>query len=150
MDHSLAVRLEDLPSWRATVLVAVEEPGLRVQIEETLRIDGHRVTAAEDGVALLEALSAPDAATHTQLVVADVALSGFTGLEVLGMTDGQPVRPPVLLLAEGADLALRRAARQFGAASVLSKPFDVDELRLVVGALLRPRYRAASIVHNAA
>lgn len=150
MGDSLAVRLEDLPGWRATVLVAVEEPGLRVQIEETLRMDGHRVTAVEDGVELLEALGAPDAATHTQLVIADVALSGFTGLEVLGLTDGQPARPPVLVLADSVDLAMRRAARQFGAASILSKPFDVDELRLIVGTLLRPTYRAAAIVRHAA
>lgn len=141
MGGSLPVVLEDLPAgFRATVLVAIEDPGLRVQVEETLRADGHRVASVEDGVELLEAL---DTSHGAHLVVCDVELSGFSGLEVLGMTDGQPDRPPVLLLAERVDLALRRAARQFGAASLLAKPFDVDELRLVVGSLLRPSYRVA-------
>lgn len=143
MRGPLPVKLEDLPSWRASILIAIEDPGLRVQVEETLRLDGHTVTAVEDGVELLEAVSDPEAAARIQLVVADVALSGFTGLEVLGMTDGQPGRPPMLMLADQVDLAMRRAARQFGASSILAKPFDVDDLRLVVGALLRPTYRSA-------
>lgn len=142
MSVPLPTKLDDLPPWRAHVLVATEDPGLRVQIEETLRRDGHRVSAVEDGVELLERLSEP-AGIH--LVVADVELSGFTGLEVLGLTDGTPDRPPVLLMAPSAELGMRRAARQFGASSVIARPFDVDELRLLVGALLRPHYRTPSV-----
>ncbi len=140
---ALPVRLEDMADGRAHVIVAVEDPGLRVQIEETLLRDGYRVSSVEDGVELLEALSDPEIQNSTHLVVADVELSGFTGLEILGMTDGSPTRPPVLLVGIDVDLEMRRAARQFGAASILPRSFDVDELRLVAGALLRPAYRGA-------
>jgi DNA-binding response OmpR family regulator len=139
-----AVRLEDVP-WSARVLVAIEDPGLRVQVEETLRGDGHEVVAVEDGVALFESLSQPDVHLRVDLVVADVELSGFTGLEVLGLTGDTPQRPPVLLISAEVDLALRRAARHFGAASIVSRRFDVDELRLLVGALLRPALRKSAL-----
>lgn len=143
MGVSLPVKLDDLPPYRAHVLLATEDPGLRVQIEETLRRDGHRVSAVEDGVELLERLSEP-AADAIQLVIADVELSGFTGLEVLGLTEATPERPPVVLMAASAELSMRRAARQFGASSVIARPFDIDEFRLLVGALLRPHYRSPS------
>lgn len=144
MDAPLPVKLEDLPPWRAHVLVATEETGLRGRIEEALRRDGHRVSVVEDGVELLEHLTEPSG-DRAHLVIADVELSGFTGLEVLGLTDGVAERPPILLMAPTTELAIRRAARQFGASSVIARPFDIDELRLVVGALLRPHYRSPAV-----
>lgn len=136
-----AVRLEDLPPWRAHVLVATEDPGLAVQLEETLRADGHRVRVAEDGLDLLERVTEPGD-DPPDLVVADLELSGFTALEVLALSEPVPGRAPFVLLAHSADLSIRRAAQRFGAAALIARPFDLDELRLRVGALLRPRYRA--------
>lgn len=141
----VAVKLEDLPAWRANVLVAVSDPALRGELERTLRADGHHVRCVDDGVALLEALSESGAAREVHVAIADVQLDGFSGVEVLGMTDGVTGRPPLVLLAEEVDPAIQRAAKRFGAACVLARPFDMDELRFVVGSLLRPTYRAAML-----
>lgn len=135
------VELEDLPAWRAHVLVASNDEALCAAITDALRNDGHHASAAEDGVDLLERLVSPTAAP-AHVVVADLELDGFTGLEVLGITDGLEKRPPVILLSSRDDLPMRLAARQLGAASLVAKPFDLDELRLLVGAMLRPHYRS--------
>jgi DNA-binding response OmpR family regulator len=133
----------DFPMFRAHVLVAIEDPGLRVQVEETMRVDGLSVTSVEDGLELLDALGSGD---RWQLVIADVELGGFTGLEVLGMTDGDAERPPVVLVSSQIDLAMRRAARQFGATSIVGKgPFAIDEIRLIAGTILRPASIAPSL-----
>lgn len=142
-------QIEGLATSRARVLVAIEDPGLRVQLEETLERDGYVLEAAEDGVELLERLSREESIEDVHLVIADVELSGFTGLEVLGLTDAAG-RPPVLMLVPRGDAAIAQAARRFGAASVLQRPFDVDELRLVVGGALRPRLLAPRTATRAA
>lgn len=126
---------------RGHVLVAVEDPGLRVQIEETVRKDGHQVTGVEDGVELLSCLSVIHE-IRFHVVVVDLELSGFTGLEVLGLTDGTPDRPPVLLMIPAGDPALRRAALQFGARGIIERPLDVDELRLLIATLIRTPHRS--------
>ncbi|UJR78862.1 response regulator [Sandaracinus amylolyticus] len=142
MAVSRPVELEDLPAWRAHVLVATADAAERASIADALRKDGHLVSAVEDGVELLEHLDASEPTSRAHLVIADVELDGFTGLEVLGMTDGTSDRPPVVLLSSRIDLPMRAAARQFGAASLVPKPFDMDELRLLVGSILRPHYRS--------
>ncbi|AKF08517.1 response regulator transcription factor [Sandaracinus amylolyticus] len=142
MAVSRPVELEDLPAWRAHVLVATADAAERASIADALRKDGHLVSVVEDGVELLEHLDGADPTSRAQLVLADVELDGFTGLEVLGMTDGTPGRPPIVLLSSRVDLPMRGAARQFGAAALVPKPFDIDELRLLVGSMLRPHYRS--------
>src|SRR5688500_2809419 len=68
----VAVRLEDLPSWRAQVLIAISDPADRGAIERALQRDGHRVTVVEDGVELLDRLSDEEGRRDIQLVIADV------------------------------------------------------------------------------
>jgi DNA-binding response OmpR family regulator len=127
---------------RAHVLVAANDSALTTAIQRALVEEGHRVTVATDGLDLLERLSERDAGQLYQLVLAEVELDGFTGLEVLGMTEAAPARPPVVLIAPRVDLPMRMAGRQFGASSVISSPLDPQELLRTVAAILGAASRA--------
>lgn len=123
----------DVPSpARAHVLVATGDARLRARVCEALREDGHRVSSVEDGVALFERLEVPRASARPDLVVAEVDLDGFSGLEILGLTDAGSGRPAIVLLAACIDVPLRIAARRLGAASLLATSLDAETLRSVV------------------
>lgn len=62
------------------------------------------------------------------LLVTDVRMPGFSGLDVLTALRRVSVRCPVVLVTAFGDEALHQFARQLGVVAVLDKPFDVNEL----------------------
>jgi CheY-like chemotaxis protein len=125
------------------VLVAEDDPTFRDMIAATLRADGHEVTAVGDGIDLLDALGTsllPGCATGSyDLVLSDVRMPGWSGLEALASLRQEPTAPPVVFITAFADEDLVNRARRAGALAVVSKPVDLDELRLLVSGLLRYR-----------
>jgi DNA-binding response OmpR family regulator len=109
------------------VLVADDEPDIRLLVEVAVRRSGARLVASlGDGAAALAAARAecPDA------VVLDVSMPGLTGLEVCAALRADPATAgtTILLLSAGAspeDVARGLAA---GADAYLAKPFSVAEL----------------------
>jgi DNA-binding response OmpR family regulator len=109
------------------VLVADDEPDIRLLVEVAVRRSGARLVASlGDGAAALTAARAekPDA------VVLDVSMPGLTGLEVCTALRADPATAgtTILLLSAGAspeDVARGLAA---GADAYLAKPFSVAEL----------------------
>jgi DNA-binding NtrC family response regulator len=70
------------------------------------------------------------------LIVSDVRMPGWTGLDLLDVVRRARMGTPVLLItAFGAPETHQEAAR-LGAGAVLNKPFDLDEFRATVAALV--------------
>ena len=70
------------------------------------------------------------------LLVSDIRMTGFTGLEVLAGLRDLTWRIPTLLMTAYGDDATHAQARSLGARAVFTKPFDLDDLRTVVLNLL--------------
>jgi len=66
------------------------------------------------------------------LVLLDVILPGTDGLSVLQTLRAEDRAAPVIMLTGTKSVKTAVDAMKFGAADYLSKPFDVDELRIVV------------------
>jgi CheY-like chemotaxis protein len=67
-------------------------------------------------------------------------MPGFTGLEVLEELRGEHCPPPYMLITAFSSTELRDEAKSAGAVAVLSKPFDMDDLRVAVQYFIgRPR-----------
>jgi DNA-binding response OmpR family regulator len=61
-------------------------------------------------------------------LVLDVRMPGTSGVDVLTELRAAGWQTPVILISGFGDEALRASALRLGAAAVLEKPFDFDEL----------------------
>jgi DNA-binding response OmpR family regulator len=114
------------------VLVVDDEPTIAESVAARLRAEGFTVTVAMDGPGAVAAVErdVPD------LVVLDVMLPGFDGLEVCRRI--QATRPvPVLMLTARDDETDLLVGLAVGADDYLTKPFSMRELAARVHAMLR-------------
>jgi nitrogen regulation protein NR(I) len=113
---------------RRTVLVVDDEVNLRKVLSATLKREGFETLTASHGDEALEILT-----KHTvDLVLTDLRMPGMDGLTLLKhVLDRHSGIPVVILTAHGTvDVAVE--AMKLGAFDFLSKPFDQDELKLVL------------------
>ena len=120
----------------ARILVVDDDQSSRELLARILTSAGHRVTALTDG---REAVAALDAGDPPDLVVSDIRMAEMDGLQVIdAFRERAPETPVILVTAfgniDGALEAIRR-----GAADYLSKPYDVDAIKLVVARALQHR-----------
>ena len=128
-----------------TVLVVEDEPLINQAVGDRLRAEGHTVVSAYDGPGAVAAYEEhqPD------LVVLDVMLPGYDGLEVCRrIQQSRPV--PVLMLTARDDEADVLVGLGVGADDYLTKPFRMRELVARVAALLRRVQRAEQLVREQA
>jgi two-component system response regulator PilR (NtrC family) len=116
-------------------MVVDDELSMREYLEVLLSRLGHEVvTAANVGDA-----RAVLAKGGLDLVVSDMKLGNGSGMEVLRATRAQPHSPEVILItAFGTPAAAVEAMRE-GAYDYICKPFDNEELTLLVGKALEKR-----------
>jgi DNA-binding response OmpR family regulator len=127
------------------VLVVEDEPLINQAVVDRLRAEGHEVFSAYDGPGAVAAC----AEHRPDLVVLDVMLPGFDGLEVCRRI--QQERPvPVLMLTARDDEADVLVGLGVGADDYLTKPFRMRELVARVAALLRRVDRAAQLSRESA
>jgi two-component system response regulator MprA len=117
----------------AALLLVDDDAPIRRMLERTLTAEGYDVVAAADGGSALAAVerNVPDA------IVLDVTMPGMDGLAVTRRLRAKGLRVPILLLTARDAVHERVAGLDAGADDYLVKPFDVDELRARVRALLR-------------
>jgi DNA-binding NtrC family response regulator len=111
------------------VLIVEDEAAIRLALTGLLRREGYEVEQAEAGSAALERLRSDP----FDLVLTDLALgSGPSGMDVLHAARViQPETPVVMITAHGNE-KIAVEAMKAGAHDYVPKPFDNDEIRLVV------------------
>jgi two-component system response regulator MprA len=115
------------------VLVVDDDRGLRDVLRRALTMSGYEVRMAENGSdALSEVTSGiPDA------MVLDLGLPDIDGLEVTRHLRREGNRLPVLMLTARDAVSDRIDGLDAGADDYLVKPFDIDELKARLRALMR-------------
>jgi DNA-binding NtrC family response regulator len=110
------------------VLVVDDEEIVRESLSGWLRKDGYTVVGAADGRAALEALRADG----WSIVLIDLKMPGMDGLQVL--EEARRLRPDAtyVLMTAYATVDTAVAAMKLGAYDYLVKPFDPEELSLLV------------------
>ena len=122
------------------ILVVDDEPTILAAVATRLRAEEFLVETAVDGPSAVAAA----AATDPDLVVLDVMLPGFDGLEVCRRI--QAVRPtPVLMLTARSDETDMLVGLGIGADDYLTKPFSMRELVARIRVLLRRMDRVADV-----
>jgi DNA-binding response OmpR family regulator len=121
------------------VLVVEDEPTIAEAVAARLRANGFLVDVAGDGPAAVTAARA----CRPDLVILDVLLPGFDGLEVCRRVQAEH-EVPVLMLTARDDETDMLVGLGVGADDYMTKPFSMRELLARVHALLRRFERAAS------
>jgi DNA-binding NtrC family response regulator len=112
----------------ARILVVDDQDVMRDPLMESLKRDGHEVAAASDGPAAIAKLEAG----RFDLLITDLKMPRMNGLELL--TEARRLRPdmPVVLMTAFATIQTAVEAMKLGAYDYIQKPFNADELRLLV------------------
>ena len=115
------------------LLVVDDDPALREVLRRALSLAGYEVRLAENGSdALSQATTeVPDA------MVLDIGLPDIDGLEVCRLLRREGNRLPILMLTARDAVSDRIDGLDAGADDYLVKPFDIDELKARIRALLR-------------
>jgi DNA-binding NtrC family response regulator len=98
-------------------------------LERALRGDGYDVRAESDPEGVLDGIRAfsPD------VVLLDIKLPGRDGIDILGEIVGQGIPTQVVMLTSDDTAETAVKAMKVGAADYLTKPFNLDEVKIVVG-----------------
>ena len=115
------------------VLVVDDDRALRDALRRALTLGGYEVVAAEGGREGLERVRT----TRPDVVVLDVLMPDVDGLEVCQRLRADGDRTPVLMLTARDAVDDRIAGLDAGADDYLVKPFDIEELKARVRALIR-------------
>jgi DNA-binding NtrC family response regulator len=123
------------------VLVVDDEAGVRESVRVLLQGECE-VTTASDGDEALQRI----AEERPDLVVLDLVMPRRNGLEVLEALHEGGDAPPVLVLTATKTVATAVRAMQLGAADYVTKPFEVEALRLKIRHHLAHRALADRVV----
>jgi CheY-like chemotaxis protein len=123
------------------ILVAEDQEEMRTLLRRALKRRGYDVVEAPDGPqlvrAIVDGLLAPEMQAP-DLIVTDVRMPGFSGLEVLARLRRDGWTTPFILITAFGDAQLHAEAKALGAACVLNKPFAMEDLCAAVESLVPP------------
>jgi two-component system response regulator PilR (NtrC family) len=115
-------------SERARILVVDDEQSMREFLEIFFRREGFEVVTSGDVDSALVAIESDD----FDVVISDIKMPGRSGLELLQATKQISPETVVIMITAFATTETAIAAMKQGAYDYVTKPFKVDELRLVV------------------
>lgn len=110
------------------ILVVEDDPNLREAIIDTLMLKGHEVRDASNGVDAMAIIRQ----THLDLVLSDINMPQMDGLELLDNIKQHSPWLPVILMTAYGDVGQAVKAMQLGASDYLMKPFEVQELMVLL------------------
>ena len=106
------------------ILVAEDEPNLRMVLQKELERHGYRVQVAPDGEAALRRLEE----TNVDVLLCDINMPRMDGMELLRRVHERPNPPEVIMLTGQATVETAVEAMKLGAYDYLTKPYSITEL----------------------
>lgn len=115
------------------ILVAEDEPGIAMALQDDLSLEGYAIELVADG------LSAVRRAREERFdaIILDVMLPGKDGFDVCRELRRNGIDTPILMLTARAQEAEKVLGLEAGADDYVTKPFGPRELRARIAALLR-------------
>jgi two-component system response regulator PilR (NtrC family) len=125
-------------SGKARILIVDDERSMQEFLEICFRRDGYDVETTGDVDAALAILESDD----YDVVISDLQMPGKSGLELLRSVREASPETAVVLITAFATTETAIAAMKEGAYDYVTKPFKVDEMRLVVEKALEKKLLA--------
>ncbi|MCB1724406.1 MAG: sigma-54-dependent Fis family transcriptional regulator [Chromatiaceae bacterium] len=115
------------------LLIIEDEPVIRAALRRLLERHGHQVSEAES----IEAAQAAGGLNDFNLIITDLRLPGQPGNAVLKLAPDVPV----IIMTSYASVTSAVDAMKSGAADYIAKPFDHDEMVMLVQKVLREKQK---------
>ena len=126
---------------KGRVLIADDEKNMRWVLSQALEAEGYEVFEAADGKEALTAV----AEHEPEVVILDHKMPAPDGMEVLRRLRSKGHRFPVIMLTAHGNVQTAVEAMKAGANEYLTKPFDLDELKLSIEKALKVEALAAEV-----
>jgi two-component system response regulator PilR (NtrC family) len=118
------------------ILVVDDEQSMRDFLSIMLKKEGYDVVTAENGGSALKAIQAE----IFDLVITDVKMPGVDGIEVLKTIKEVSPETVVIMITAFATAETAVEAMKLGAYDYITKPFKVDEIKLVIQKAIEKRH----------
>ena len=129
-------------SVRPRVLLVEDDADLRRLLAFMLRKDGYEIIEVSDGVEALDfvglALMKRPSSQPVDLIISDICMPGWSGLQVLSAIHATGWSIPVVLITAFGDRRTYAEAARLGAAALFDKPFDLGRFRKTLAEILPP------------
>jgi two-component system, NtrC family, response regulator len=112
-----------------TIVLLDDERELLRSLEKFLKKKAFAVRSFEDGQ---QALSYIESSHPVDVMVSDIKLPGMSGIEILERVRKTPHPPPVIMMTAYGTVESAVAAMKLGAYDYLTKPFQTEELLIVI------------------
>jgi len=112
----------------AKILIAEDERGMRDLLAIVLKKEGHDVTLCENGKVAIESIKKD----IFDLIITDLKMPGIDGLSVLKTSKELSPDTIVIMITAFGTTETAIDAMKAGAYDYITKPFKVDELKLII------------------
>ncbi len=113
------------------VLLAEDDAAMRGLLAQALFHEGYMVDECRDGHHLVARLVSADPG-YFDVIVTDIRMPGLNGLDFLDQLRRCRQAPPAVLITAFGDEETHGRAKALGAAAVLDKPFEINDLLATV------------------
>ena len=117
------------------ILIVEDDPKMRDALQYIMRKEGYGVDAVGEGERALEKLKATD----YELIISDLKLPGMDGMDVLRAAKKYKPYVGVIVITAYGTIDSAVVAMKSGAEDYITKPFNIDHIRLVVKKALEKR-----------
>jgi len=115
-----------------TILIADDEKNMRWALIKALGKSGYESISAENGKEAVDLFKEK----NTDLVLLDLKMPEMNGIEALRRIKEYNEKVPVIMITAHGTTEIAVEAMKLGALDYISKPFDIEELKLVISRAL--------------
>jgi len=120
------------------ILIVDDELVMRESLAAWIQRDGHDVRTAESGEEALEKIER----TRFDILIMDIKMEGMSGLEVLSLVQENDPDVSVVMITAYGSISTAIEAMKNGAFDYLLKPFDPEELGVLIEKIIAHRAQA--------
>jgi diguanylate cyclase (GGDEF)-like protein len=117
------------------ILVVDDEQIMRDFLREVLSDEGYRVDLAASGREAVEMMTAD----RYDIVITDIVMPELDGLGVVAAAKDLPYDVDVVVMTGYASMETAVESMKLGAADYITKPFNIDQIRIIVSNAVRER-----------
>ncbi|MBU5313496.1 sigma-54 dependent transcriptional regulator [Tissierella carlieri] len=110
------------------ILIADDEPNMIWALKRALNKEGYEVMSVENGEEAIEIFKKQE----PDLVILDLKMPKIDGMDALRMIKEISPKMPVIMITAHGSTKVAVEAMKVGALDYISKPFDIEELRMII------------------